>query len=63
MSHDDWIPWPGERGFHGDAPLRVRFRNGLVSKEVLPASKWRGRWGHPFPRDWAFDIVAVRREG
>lgn len=58
-----WHPWDGKRPFTGDKPLRVRFRNGMVSKEVLPAHKWRGRWGDPFPDGWAFDVVAVRVEG
>jgi hypothetical protein len=62
-SDDGFTPWNGQRGFAGEKPLRVRFRNGQVSKDVLPASKWRGKWGYPFPDQWDFDIVAVRVEG
>lgn len=60
---DGWIPWNGERAFVGDMLLRVRFRDGRVSRDVLPAHKWRGKWGAPFPRDCCSDIVAVRVEG
>lgn len=37
----------------GDKLLRVQFRDGTISKEALPASKWN--WAD---RDYAFDIVA-----
>lgn len=41
----------------GDAPLRVRFRNGDLSKDALPASKWT--WAD---RDYAFDITHWKEE-
>lgn len=60
---NDWQLWPGNRAFTGDKPLRVKFRNGRISTQVLPAHKWRGKNGAPFPDDWAFDITEVRVEG
>ena len=56
-----WTNWPGTRPFKGDKIIRCKFRNGRISKEALPARKWRGKWGHPFPDDWDFDIVAVEQ--
>lgn len=56
----DWKPWNGKRQFKGDRMLQVRFRNGIESRDILPAEKWRGKWGHPFPDNADFDIVAVR---
>lgn len=58
----EFQPWNGRRAFTGDKPIRVLFRNGRVSKDALPASKWRGRWGTPFPQAWDFDIVGVKPE-
>ena len=55
-----WQPWNGKRPFKGDRILIVRFRNGKVSKQSLPAHRWRGKWGDPFPDHWGWDIVAVR---
>lgn len=61
-----WKAWAGNRDFKGDALMRVRFRNGLVSKQVLPAHKWRGRNGShgkgkkAFPDNYEFDIVEVQ---
>lgn len=68
---DGWIPWDGSRDFTGDKPIRVRFRNGAVSSEVLPARKWRGKYGQQEPGSMHrgffpendFDIVAVKPEG
>lgn len=54
-----WIEWDGKRSFKGETPLRVKFRNGAISEDALPARKWRGKWGHPFPHDWDYDIIAV----
>ena len=59
---NDWTPWDGARDFKGNRPLRVRFRNGMESKQVLEAHKWRGKHGGKFPRNHPFDIVAVRVE-
>ncbi|MBB3927847.1 hypothetical protein GGR43_004043 [Sphingobium jiangsuense] len=56
----DFQPWHGDRPFRGDKLLRVKFRNGRVSKDALPASKWRGKWGEPFPDGWDFDVVGVQ---
>lgn len=55
----EWTPWDGKRDFRGDKLLSVKFRNGSIAKTPLPASKWRGRWGGKFPKDYEFDIVAV----
>lgn len=63
VSAGNWQPWDGKRSFKGDKPLRAKFRNGTESKQVLPAERWRGKWGKPFPDDWDYDIVAVRQEG
>lgn len=52
-----WHPTNHRPPRTGDKPLRVMFRNGIVSKEALPASKWN--WSD---RDYDWDIVAVRRE-
>lgn len=38
--------------------VRVRFRNGTVSKDALDSRKWRWRYGAPFPVDGEWDIVA-----
>lgn len=44
-----------------DVVVRVRYRNGMLSKETLPAGRWkRWKWGD---RPDAFDIVAVERIG
>lgn len=60
---DGWIPWDGRKPFTSDRVIRVRFRNGRVSKAAMPARKWRGKWGAPFPDDWDFDVVAIKEEG
>lgn len=52
-----WTPTKWRPPRTGETPLRVMFRNGIVSKEALPASKWN--WSD---RDSDWDIVAVRRE-
>ncbi len=55
MQHD-----PCQRPRH-NKPVRVRFRNGQASHDVLEASKWR--WGVDAkvgPSDW--DIVRFRVE-
>lgn len=36
---------------------RVKFRNGVISKDVLASRKWRWPWGGRFPKDSEFDIV------
>lgn len=64
MGGDVWRDWDGARDFRGDALLRVRFRNGRISKDALPAWKWRGKWGRQrkgraFPDNYEFDITAV----
>jgi hypothetical protein len=43
--------WPREK------MVKVQFRNG--STATGPVSKWRWAWGHPFPDDYEFDVVAV----
>lgn len=41
--------------------VRVRYRNGMLSKETLPAGRWaRWKWGDELD-DW--DIVEVERVG
>lgn len=40
-----------------DNPVRVRFRDGTVSKNALPAGKWN--WSD---RDYAFDILEWKEE-
>ena len=65
-----WIKWDGKRPFRGNAEMSVRFRNGRIAAThmgptILPAHKWRGKWGvqprgKAFPRNYEFDIVAVR---
>jgi len=42
--------------------VRVGFRCRKVSKDALTADKWRWKHGHPFPPDYAYDIVAYREE-
>lgn len=69
-SADGWIKWDGKRPFRGDKEISVRFRNGRIAgthagPTILPAYKWRGKWGaqpkgKAFPRNYEFDIVAVR---
>jgi len=72
---DGWIPWDGSRDFKGDALLMVKFRNGRIASThsgptILPASKWRGRYGRQypgsgfkgtFPQDCPSDIIAVKK--
>ncbi len=63
-----WIEWDGKRPFKGDTMLRVKFRNGTISEDVLPSRKWRGKWGRQrngkrFPDGWDYDIIAVRVVG
>lgn len=41
----------------GDRPLRVKFRNGDLSKEALPAAKWN--WSD---RDYDYDITHWKEE-
>ncbi|MGN7930286.1 hypothetical protein ACTJI5_09500 [Sphingopyxis sp. 22461] len=41
----------------GDAPLKVKFRDGTTSKTALPAAKWN--WAN---REFAFDIIAFWKE-
>lgn len=55
---DEWTPWDGKRPFKGDRLIRVQYRNGVVSKQALPAKDWRGKWGAEAD-DW--DIVAVAK--
>lgn len=59
----DWTEWDGKRDFKGNRLLRAKFRNGTESRHVLEAHKWRGKNGGKFPRNYDFDIVAVRVEG
>lgn len=66
MGDDDWLDWDGKRPFRGDTLLQVRFRNGQESRQILPAWKWRGKWGkqpkgRAFPSPYDFDIIAVRK--
>jgi hypothetical protein len=57
MATGDWTPTEWRRPRTGETPLRVKFRDGEVSKEALPAAKWN--WED---RDYAFDIVEVKIE-
>lgn len=62
---NDWLTWRGLRELKGDKLVRVRFRNGKISKQALPANKWRGRYGKQangksFPDNYDYDIVAVQ---
>jgi len=40
----------------------IKYRNGLVVGPVENTSR-RWKWGHPFPADFAFDIVAFQTVG
>ena len=40
----------------------IRYRNGMVFGPVS-TTKRRWKWGHPFPADYAFDIVAFQIVG
>jgi len=42
--------------------IRVGFRCRKVSSDAMAADKWRWRHGHPFPPDYAYDVVAYREE-
>lgn len=53
----NWTPTHWRKPRTGDALLFVRFRNGIESKQALPAAKWN--WSD---RDYNFDIIAARRE-
>lgn len=53
----NWTPTKWRRPRTGETLLRVKFRNGVESKEALPASKWN--WED---RDFDWDIIEVRRE-
>jgi len=52
-----WHPTNHRPPRTGDTPLRVKFRNGIVSKEALPASKWN--WSD---RDYDWDIAHWKEE-
>lgn len=52
--------WDGKRAFKGDRLIQVQYRIGSWSKQTCPASGFRGKWGHPFPTDYEFDVVRVR---
>lgn len=51
-----WTETKGRTPKTGDAPLYVRFRNGLEPPNPAPADKWIFDF-----RGWSTDIVAVRR--
>ena len=57
----NWKDWLGKREVHHDTPVRIRFRMGQEARDVLPANRWRWKWGSPFPADYAFDIVAYEK--
>lgn len=59
---NDYKPHNGKSNFRSDTPVRVLYRNGQVSSQVLPANKWRAKHGAPFPVDHPFDIVGARVE-
>ena len=55
----------GPNPYHGasEQPLvRVGFRCRQISKHTYRADGLRWRWGHPFPDDFEYDIVAYRVE-
>jgi len=58
----EWQEWKGTRDFTAPDLIRVRYRNGMESKQVAPAYKWKGKYGGKFPHPHDFEIVAVRRE-
>lgn len=41
----------------GETPLRVRYRDGSVSKQALPAAKWNWR-----DRAYDFDVVEWKED-
>jgi len=47
-----WHPTQWRPPRTGERKLRVKFRNGDISRDALPAAKWN--WSD---RDYAFDIV------
>lgn len=52
-------PHNGKSNFRSEKPVRVLYRNGTESKQVIPANKWRAKsWG------WEsdFDIIGARAE-
>jgi len=57
---EGYTPWKGDRKFHGMRPLRVLFRCGRESKDVLPAEQWNGVWQPE--GSYPYDIIAVKLE-
>jgi len=52
-------PHNGLSNFRSERTVRVLYRNGTESKQVIPANKWRAKsWG------WvsAWDIIAAKAE-
>ncbi len=52
-------PHNGLSNFRSERTVRVLYRNGQESKQVIPANKWRAKsWG------WvsAWDIIAAKAE-
>ncbi len=57
-----WTPTKGRTPRTGEAPLRVRFRNGSESRYAAPARAWQfGHGRKDFPPDWDFDIIEVAK--
>lgn len=52
-------PHNGLSNFRSERTVRVLYRNGTESKQVVPANKWRAK-----DRDWQsdWDIVGARAE-
>jgi len=52
-------PHNGLSNFRSERTVRVLYRNGQESKQVIPANKWRAK-----SRGWvsAWDIIAAKAE-
>ena len=57
----EWRAWNGLREIKREDLVRVRFRDGTESRDVLPAHSWRWRWGDPHPVDGPRDITAYQK--
>lgn len=55
----DFTPHTGKSNFRSARPVRVQYRNGQESKQVIPANQWRAK-----DRDWQsdWDIIGARVE-
>lgn len=55
-------PHSGLSNFRSATPVRVWYRCGQPSVQVIPANKWRAKHGAPFPANYEYDIVGARVE-